>query len=951
MAAFSGEEQLDLLIKKLFYGKAKGGSSDNYIFSNEVYSSHLAVNPANIWSDASSIPSTPPTNTTSPVQVYTTNPGASQTAPLELTAVSLAQNMPGYSNFRRQWVALDGNDDRLDNWISPAYNTAYAVRVYVGQTGWNGTDSDASTKGIQEISFGGNSAADWFFDYESGVLFWTNEELNEIGDFQESVNFTNNTSLIANGDVVYIQGYRYTGNYGFGSITVNSTQSVDISEQGTSASYPVVFASGAGSAADLYVDTTAGSSTAMSYNPSTNTLTTGAFVSTASFNTDALSVAGASTFNGNVTLGDSNNDTVSFSADVNTDILPSANNTYDLGSSSEVWNNVYATNFTGALTGNADSATALAIGRTFQVDLADTTASTAFDGSTNIADVGVTGILAIANGGTGANTSDSWLNSKITISADGSLNYDGTAAAAVDHDQLFNYVANEHIDWTAASAGTIDVTNVPTAGSVANALTVDGTTLQLSTGTTYNGGTSGLTISAVTGAITNAGTGLVTSGTIYTALQAFQPVDDQLTILAGLSSGQANAIVGLSAGEIGTLDGLTASTTELNTLDGITATTTELNILDGVTASTTELNYVTGVTSSIQTQLDSKQNTITGAATTVVSSNLNNSIVVVSNATGKLASSSVTTTELGYLSGASSNLQTQITANANDINNLGTISTQNSNNVAITGGIINGVVIGGTGAAAGSFTTLASSGQATLNSAVVSNNLTVSGNLTVAGEVFQSNSTEVNFNDTVLRLNVPTNYETSTNSAPAAGTAGIEVFDGNATADVLDAGAKFVYDYSSDNWKASIGGTGINGPSYFDNVKALKFDRTHNVSSSQASQNSGTTTIASTDTVNATAETSIGGVSRNTIEITDYTDDSGTNYAPAEAWENGYPIRHKLGTTSVFVIAIKTHDSDGNVLGEPVPIMVKYDPEGVDTARVWLGKTLDNEKYDIIVIG
>ena len=53
----------------------------------------------------------------------------------------------------------------------------------------DGTDDDATTKGIQEISFGGNAAADWFFDYEAGVLFWTNENLGETGDFQGSANF------------------------------------------------------------------------------------------------------------------------------------------------------------------------------------------------------------------------------------------------------------------------------------------------------------------------------------------------------------------------------------------------------------------------------------------------------------------------------------------------------------------------------------------------------------------------------------------------------------------------------------------------------------------------------------------------------------------------------------------------------------------------------------------
>ena len=43
----------------------------------------------------------------------------------------------------------------------------------------------------------------------------------------------------------------------------------------------------------------------------------------------------------------------------------------------------------------------------------------------------------------------------------------------------------------------------------------------------------------------------------------------------------------------------------------ITATASEINKLDGVTATTTELNYVDGVTSNVQTQINSKQATLT----------------------------------------------------------------------------------------------------------------------------------------------------------------------------------------------------------------------------------------------------------------------------------------------------------------------------------------------------
>ena len=56
------------------------------------------------------------------------------------------------------------------------------------------------------------------------------------------------------------------------------------------------------------------------------------------------------------------------------------------------------------------------------------------------------------------------------------------------------------------------------------------------------------------------------------------------------------------------------------------------------------------------------QSTISGAATTITTSNLTASRAIVSDASGKIAVSAVTSTELGYLSGVTSAVQTQISA-------------------------------------------------------------------------------------------------------------------------------------------------------------------------------------------------------------------------------------------------------------------------------------------------
>ena len=92
---------------------------------------------------------------------------------------------------------------------------------------------------------------------------------------------------------------------------------------------------------------------------------------------------------------------------------------------------------------------------------------------------------------------------------------------------------------------------------------------------------------------------------------------------------------------------------------GVTATAAELNKLDGVTATATEINYLDGVTSSIQTQLNGKAASshthdhanITG---------LTASRALVSNSSGVLSESAVTSTELGYLDGVTSNIQNQL---------------------------------------------------------------------------------------------------------------------------------------------------------------------------------------------------------------------------------------------------------------------------------------------------
>jgi hypothetical protein len=115
-------------------------------------------------------------------------------------------------------------------------------------------------------------------------------------------------------------------------------------------------------------------------------------------------------------------------------------------------------------------------------------------------------------------------------------------------------------------------------------------------------------------------------------------------------------------------------------------------------ATATQVGYLSNVTSDIQTQLDSKLSAATGAISTVVSTDLTTNRALIANGLGKIAVSSVTSTELGYLSGVTSALQTQLN------NKLSLSGGTMTGNIAGASGV--NIVLQGTGAfhaASGSF--------------------------------------------------------------------------------------------------------------------------------------------------------------------------------------------------------------------------------------------------------
>lgn len=140
--------------------------------------------------------------------------------------------------------------------------------------------------------------------------------------------------------------------------------------------------------------------------------------------------------------------------------------------------------------------------------------------------------------------------------------------------------------------------------------------------------------------------------------------------------GPPNSFIYLdSAGDVDTLafsDGFLKSTSNVPSFDYPTVDEIDTTVLTAsramVTDSSkrmrtsvvtdTELSYIQGLASNLQTQLNTINSLISTLNTSVYSMTPNRAAI--SDANGDLSTSSVTTTELGYVSGVTSNIQTQL---------------------------------------------------------------------------------------------------------------------------------------------------------------------------------------------------------------------------------------------------------------------------------------------------
>ena len=150
--------------------------------------------------------------------------------------------------------------------------------------------------------------------------------------------------------------------------------------------------------------------------------------------TGSLEVTGNLTVGGNLTLGDAATDSVSFAADVTSNIVPNASDTYDLGSDSQRWDTLY-------LSGSISASGGPHIIESTTTNIFNSTTTTAITATTTLSAKGNTGASFGDDTGTwefsgtgglsetGMTTISMTPSSTVDVDAGGAVTIDSSAAA------------------------------------------------------------------------------------------------------------------------------------------------------------------------------------------------------------------------------------------------------------------------------------------------------------------------------------------------------------------------------------------------------------------------------------------------------------------------------------------------------------------------------------------
>ncbi len=460
-----------------------------------------------------------------------------------------------------------------------------------------------------------------------------------------------------------------------------------------------------------------------------------------------LTVTGTTTFNGGtLTLGDAATDNVVFGGDVNSNIIPNTDNAYDLGSSSQEWKDLYVDG-----TANIDSLVA---------DTADINGGTADN-------VVIGGSTAAAGSFTTVAASS---NATITgnLDVDGATTLDGlTVAEAASFSNNVAVTGTLDVD----GATTLDGLTVAEGASFSSTLGVTGTTTlagQLDANGDVNLGNAATDSVTVTGRFDSDllpiadGTSDLGSSTLEWQdlyIDGTANIDSLVADTADINGGTAdNVVIGGSTAAAGSFTTVLASsdvavtgdfdvdgdttldTTDVAgtltvvgnavvdnvTVDGNTVSTSSGNLTLNSTGGTVSLPTVSisgGVTASGQVSVNNNLN-VTG------NTDLGNATSDTITATGRFDSDLVPSTD-GARDLGSSTLEWQDLY----IDGTANIDSLVADTADINGGTIDAAVIGGSTAAAGSFTTVAASSNAT-----ITGNLDVDGATTLDGLTVAENA-------------------------------------------------------------------------------------------------------------------------------------------------------------------------------------------------------------------
>ena len=257
-----------------------------------------------------------------------------------------------------------------------------------------------------------------------------------------------------------------------------------------------------------------------------------------------LTVTGNATISGNLTFGDADTDSITLTADVASSITPDTDDTYDLGSASKEWRNLYIDG-----TANIDSLVAdtadINAGSIDNTTIGATTASTGNFSTLSIGGVAITATAAelnIMDGVTATATEINLLDGVTSTTAelnilDGvtstapELNLvDGSSAGTIVNSKAVIYGSAGEVNATTLQVGGVSITSTPAELNILDGVTATTAELNILDGVT------------ATTAELNYTDGVTSN--IQTQLDAKQSLDADLTAIAALSNTDGNFIVG-----------------------------------------------------------------------------------------------------------------------------------------------------------------------------------------------------------------------------------------------------------------------------------------------------------------------------------------------------------------------------------------------------------------------